>query len=1417
MGFLLNDKIKEYINNGISEELANKIVIADDWITCMHDQEFIAIVLTLYQNLVEASEGLYDSKIIKENAELYQAVTSAPVIALLCKVSESSIDIKTQILEFRKLKILLDNTKGISAKTKFIQRKMAEIGINTIDEIEPAYKVKDLYKITTISEAQKNEEGSVASEDELISIDETDFAEFDALADGDLLDIEDEDTFSLEDIMDSSENTEEKDEQSEKAKSEKEQAKSEKEIDEIIEKMKHSYNIEVGDTIDSLCATLNKLYLSGYEAMPLAGILINNPDNKPNVCRVASNSDIICVDDKGKMPDKRLLKALLNYQNLGSNLSNLCDDPDVKYSSIKDGGIKVFYKLHLALLSGSISFTANKHYSVRKFATRKSLDIGDKSQFSTVAISNKKTAEKWIRETVSYIIYRALYDAGIRPENAAERDAEIQQIAGIIDATLKNVIVVAERKKNTDTGRLVSTKIKIATTRVLDINDLVTFVSNSLNGSNSAGTIEVKTFGKNSSNVYNLEVIYNQEEANKADPFAAEMLDSIKGTGTNWSHVLMGKKDDGDYFFWDNFMNNPEPYRRCYTIYAGSRAGKGIMTSTLISSAIASGVDIFYTDGKPENGVTIGDIAWEDGLEAYVFDGRPEGAAPFKGDIAAYTNDVRKPNEVYVDTKNLPEELFAKDKKLLNDFCGIMRYLRSLCLCFTAIRYRSSKSKVGVDGKASWQLWVFDEVSNMAKIEASVRIGFGKYLNLKCPGAWDNSTLSPKSGISKYSDKNNKEYNATAEWIYNWTKWTNSIVSAASSASTIEMGKSDMNLLFIFQEASWLSSEAKLDKNDEAAMTFATTLAKVVKKLKSTKIIGKNAISYQCGEYGDGNTSKSDWYKAIQDGECVWGISKSSSVAGSSAKVELFKPYKVWTMPLKKVNGEDTLDKDPISKEESKKYLNGYVTELIGHKPSKEINKAYLYGEFIVKELGLGENLKDYIYNCHTFTDEQSGNAIAESQEKYEKGQDGISSEENGNNGIGTVIDIDNSSDAEEMWGEESKTNTAASSYEEFVNNILNKAEGENQVREEQAREEQDITDEDKEIVNNRSNNEYQRQEEEPTKQTEYKTDLSKAQQVLSSLDSDKIRNMFSMLGYANADELTEAFDVISKYKEESPVEMTSTARVFNTNNEDELIVNQNISTIPLLPMDNRNSIPIIGMISKKMYETARKNFETKNGTSYELHNRLMLIIDSALKYYNNDVFRIKKLRIDSSQIIINGRIIPTGRLVGDDVDIYDIIDFETIFNSFNQLQAIQLDKRAFEVFSIDHYTTESIIGLFDRLQNLRVLAIDGLKEPFTRTALRSKIESYKEEASKAKLKNEIDAVAAAKNPRLSRKNPAYKLRKYEQLQKLRDANLKGYIAELESKDTKWYKRAGRRGRDMWLGLRMKATGAHKLTEDFKR
>ena len=123
-------------------------------------------------------------------------------------------------------------------------------------------------------------------------------------------------------------------------------------------------------------------------------------------------------------------------------------------------------------------------------------------------------------------------------------------------------------------------------------------------------------------------------------------------------------------------------------------------------------------------------MAWEQGLDAFVYDGKAAGAAPFSGYMENYTQGIRGTELVSGKFDQLPS-MFKNSKYFgtakFKEFAGLMRYLKSMYLLLKIATGRSE----GHIPKSNWNLWVFDEMTSMCKVEAGIRDIFVRYLGDK--------------------------------------------------------------------------------------------------------------------------------------------------------------------------------------------------------------------------------------------------------------------------------------------------------------------------------------------------------------------------------------------------------------------------------------------------------------------------------------------------------------------------------------------------------------------------------------------------------------------------------------------------------------------------------------------------------------
>lgn len=736
---------------------------------------------------------------------------------------------------------------------------------------------------------------------------------------------------------------------------------------EAKEKITSMYGAQIKQTTDTLVKIFTAIYKSGFDAMPQEGILASRGDESPFIKINSSTHKPTPVTDQGSIYDYKIMKAFASMYPQLSRYQSLQDDKEtVPTLEMMLSGEAVCHKFHLCLQSANIQYCTGK-LSIRKWITETQLEkSGCTSSDEWIKKVNKgqnrlvsfgKMVQPWYRWAINNIITEYLLEAGVKSyadEQLANRVIEA------INKNLRNIIVVAERIVGEKTDLKISTSDELNSQRIIDT------LSDTLNISGNSSIVikEIAHSAFEEFGVLTLSIMYDKEAANKANLFAYEIVDRLVESGNRptWGHALLGKKEDGTYLFWEDFMGDASPSKRCYTIYAGSRSGKGVMTSTLIASALCDNKHVFYTDGKPENGATLGMIAWKEGKEAYVFDGQPEGKKPFEGYMENFSSGMREPQEIAAYLEKIPECLFANpqyfSEKAQKQFLGLMRYLKSMAFCAYVIEERAS----GILPSDDWQIWIFDEMTDMSRNEKKIREIFARYTRAKL------GQSTPKSDTPEYYNINvdfnkaktdEQKNDEGLQYIAKWVKWTSSIRHSFENASVISLGKANLNLIFIFQEATWIANDKKI-----------TTIGKIVSNLKSTKIVGRAALANACGEYGEGATQKTDWYSKVNAGNGWWAISNGADLR--TCDVTLFKPYNVYTLPIDDASNiiSDGASDDKKSKYYSKKYLAGYVDALLspfGLNAADILSEAYQYADSAIQTLGYASSIKEFIYDCSNF------------------------------------------------------------------------------------------------------------------------------------------------------------------------------------------------------------------------------------------------------------------------------------------------------------------------------------------------------------------------------------------------------------------------------------------------------------------
>lgn len=937
-------------------------------------------ILQKYETLAQA-KTVNNNNIVVDNMFNFQVLMNKTLFLTLVQTRKP-----VDLIQYTNLNNMLQlaikdcgGNRSISAFNKLYNELSKDITTNggtinltpSADDVQTAIQtfgvehVEDEGNLDNIEDIDNIDTG--ISDDDLLGVDTDELFDIDdpELEDSDIS-VGDESAFAEDEIdLDNEEQTTETNE--DKAVDDTESKKAAREN---VQKL---YEAQINQVADTLVKILSALYKNGFDAMPQEGLYINNNGNSPLI-KLDKSNNIRTESDCGSIYDFRVMKAIMGlytqlgmYYPLNKNEKGSFEAvPSFKYLAEKSA---VCHMLHLQFQSANIDYCTGKN-SIHTWITETQLKdsgcanaeewIKTKNHGSRRLTSFKKMVQPWYRWCIKNLIVDSLVEFNVTSLEDFEKATGVIET---INRALRNVVVVQERNINKKKNTAEKTDIKISTSTGLDTQAIIDALESTLNIAGNS-SIKVKELAHENFEMYGvltLSIEYDADAANASDLFAYEIVDKLieSGNTPSWSNALLGKKEDGTYFFWDNFMGSAEPFRRNYTIYAGSRSGKGVMTSTLIASALCDRKHVFYTDGKPENGACLGEIAWKEGKEAYVFDGQAMGKRPFGGYMETYTNGMRQPDEIASYIEKCPRKLFENRSYFTSEgqkkFLGVMRYLKSLQLCATIVAKRAGGDLPADD----WQIWVFDEMTDMSNNEMFVREQFARYAR-QHTGAKE---LSPddagyyKIDLSKAKkeqmDPSSDKYDEGLDYIQKWVKWTSSIRHLTSNMSTISMGKANMNIIFIFQEATWIQEHKKI-----------TTIGKVVAALKSTKIVGRNALANACGEYGDANTQKAAWYSKVNSGGGWWAISNSADLRNSS--VTTFKPYKVWTTPL--IPGTD--DRDPNGDFDNPKYLAGYIGKLLGSigvSAADLLQESFDYANQAVQTIGYASSLKEYIYDCTNF------------------------------------------------------------------------------------------------------------------------------------------------------------------------------------------------------------------------------------------------------------------------------------------------------------------------------------------------------------------------------------------------------------------------------------------------------------------
>lgn len=290
-------------------------------------------------------------------------------------------------------------------------------------------------------------------------------------------------------------------------------------------------------------------------------------------------------------------------------------------------------------------------------------------------------------------------------------------------------------------------------------------------------------------------------------------------------------------------------------VAAGSGAGKGVLTLSLVAAALGSQIPLFYMDYKPDMAPIFWDMSKQFGVNTFAFDGMSE-------------NDGKR---TYKKSHGIPKEL----ENDLGGFTGPLMYLRCLQLMCVIAQYRQEHG-----ARDNGIMFIFDEIE---KVQSSVKEAYAKIKSL-------NTAHKPKTvkGVKEEADMVYNYTSVLLDWIAN--------VDGNLTAYTVTTGRaSNTFTLFIAQSPDYGTwSSLNLDKDIKL-------FGKITNSGTVVKILGKGTSS---SKYGLGGTAGgkliSEKERKYIENYRFFGMYKGKST--DSGKIDVFKPFLT-------LNSDDIMEK----------------------------------------------------------------------------------------------------------------------------------------------------------------------------------------------------------------------------------------------------------------------------------------------------------------------------------------------------------------------------------------------------------------------------------------------------------------------------------------------------------------------------
>lgn len=292
-----------------------------------------------------------------------------------------------------------------------------------------------------------------------------------------------------------------------------------------------------------------------------------------------------------------------------------------------------------------------------------------------------------------------------------------------------------------------------------------------------------------------------------------------------------------------------DPSNRFLTfIAAGSGAGKGVLTLSLVAAAIGSQVPLFYMDFKPDMAPIFWDVEEQFKINTFTYDGMVVGRP-----------NSNNPN--HRQGFGMPEEV----KKALGKYAGAIVYLKAVQLMCAMAQYRADA------GAPDDIMFVFDETQAMQRL---IKAAVEKTAELK-----KQHTPKKVKGVEEEPDTIYKYTTVLLDWFKEVNVNIDTYINTTGR-------KSNTFCIFIAQSpdySTWSNLKAK------AGDTQLELLSQITFSNTIFKILGRGSTTSKYGLGGDAKKNVSEKELKYVANNRFFGMYDGKTTDGAS--VTIFKPF----------------------------------------------------------------------------------------------------------------------------------------------------------------------------------------------------------------------------------------------------------------------------------------------------------------------------------------------------------------------------------------------------------------------------------------------------------------------------------------------------------------------------------------------